>query len=652
MPKSSVHSINIRTTFMHQWWPMGFLVRDFQHRLRLQNSFSLQTRTLHNNLPSHSIIQAISRLLSQSLSSINDASISREKLTPQLGIRRSTQPKIDFQSNIALILAHSSPYNALQPSEIAHKLLENLPSEPRILQAASVSPAGFLNFTLCDRFLARFVHEMASHNEPQHSEESRSILVDFASPNYGKKLHVGHLRSSVIGDTICNLLEYRGHKVARVSHSGDLGSAMATLLASIVTEKESYALMRNDSQLAAMYERGKMQLARDKTGGFTSLVKHIVLLLQQPENPSSTFHRDILAMWRHICALSQDSYQRIFERLNVSVENRPESSYIRMIHPVLEDLKSRGIITRSQGADCIFVSPQLPPLIVRKKDGGFLYATIDLACLYCRLFGSEIDATRYNEIIYVTDQSQSLHFQQLFLAAQRAEWIGKSSKVELHHVAFGLVLGSDGSKLSSRNGAFDYLEDLLDTAAIECQNRSILPSNELEKRAGKELFCRIGDAAVRYFELSQQRTRDYKFTWDQALSFKGNTGVYLLYACARLEGILRKLHQELDYEVLSREKSTKELLTASSAHWQSSERALALILAQMEDEVSTATTHLTPHTLCEYLYRVASHFHAFYEDCRVVGVPEMEARLCLCALTWKILTRGLHLLGIEPVDRM
>lgn len=648
-----------------QWQSMRFLRCDFLSTLRLQKSLFLRTRTLHNKHHRYSVIQAISSLLSEALSSINDVSISREKLTAQLGVRRSTQPKIDFQSNIALILAHSSPDISLGPSEIGHTLLQNLPFEcsgQRILEAVSVSSMGFLNFKLCDQFIARFVHEMVLDTHPKSTGESRSILVDFASPNYGKRLHVGHLRSSVIGDTICNLLEYQGHEVARVSHSGDLGSAIATLLATFVTDKVPFKSIHNDSQLAAMYERGKQRLAQDETGAFTSIVKQIVIILQHPENPSTDpkFCHEILDMWRHVCALSQHSYQRIFDRLGVKVQNRPESSYIRDIGPVLAELEKRGFITKSQGADCIFVSPQLPPLIVCKQDGGYLYATIDLACLYCRLFGSEVDSTQYDEIIYVTDQSQNLHFRQLFLAAHRVEWIKESSekigvqkqrKAKLRHVAFGLVLGPDGSKLSSRNGAFDYLEDLLDAAAIECQNRSILPLHKAIVQAETELFRRIGDAAVRYFELSQQRTRDYKFTWDQALTFKGNTGVYLLYACARLEGIQRKLQHASDYDTFLTH-STAEVLTAASMQWQSSERALALLLAQFEDEVSHATIHLTPHTLCDYLYRVASHFHTFYEECRVVGVPEMNARLCLCALTWNVLTKGLKLLGIEPVDRM
>lgn len=602
------------------------------------------------------------------------------RLPALLGVRRSLQRGADYQTGLALQLG-----NQLRepPQTLASALVTALDAEDSaLLRDASVSSKGFVNLSLDDAYVARYAVRMATDGvrpATLPASDRRRVLVDFASPNLGKKLHVGHLRSSVIGDTICNLLEFRGHHVARVSHTGDVGSALATLVAELVTEHVPLATL-SDAELGQHYETGKKRAARDPV--FKATVDDVVLQLQRigADNDSDSVDPRVLATWQRACDVSRGAYAAIFSRLRVTVEERGESTYLPLVPKTLAQLEASGLAVPSRGALCIFVDgPDKPPMLVQKRDGGFLYASVDLACLHARIHGLPgVDETPYDELMYVTDQSQELHFKHLFAAARAAGWTTRAGReVALTHATFGLVLGKDGSKLSSRNGAFDYLEDLLDEAARECGRRSLTGSanssgdSSTPESANAALNRVVGDAAVRYFELSQQRERNYKFIFDNVLNLKGNTGVYLLYASARLSGILRKAaaagavpHYEETSDnseegagwdaVLRRDGDgdAAELLAHAASAWDPSERALALLLCQFDDEVTAALAHLYPHYLCDYLFRVVTHFHAFYERCRVLGDPQQDSRLLLCAATDAVLRRGLQLVGIEAIKRM
>jgi arginyl-tRNA synthetase len=592
-------------------------------------------------------------------------------MPPLLGVRRSAQKDADYQTSIALALANGALRgDKTSPARLAQDIVDAMETgnPAGLLRDAFVSSNGFVNLVLDDAFLARHAVRMATEGvtptRPEQNPDSRAILVDFAAPNLGKKLHVGHLRSSVIGDTLCNLLEFRGHRVARVSHTGDVGSALATLVVELM-ERGLPLETLSDAQLGACYESGKRKLAQGDAA-FKSKVDATVIQMQHLGDSSDDTRIDprVRETWTRACEVSRDAYAKTFSRLRVNVEERGESTYLPLVADVVGKLKNGGLAVESRGALGIFVDgPDKPPMLVQKSDGGFLYATIDLACLYSRIHGFPgVDATQYDEIVYVTDQSQQLHFRHLFAAAEMAGWTARdgASKVKLTHAPFGLVLGKDGAKLSSRNGAFDYLDDLLDGAAAECTRRSLasatsaglsvdMTDSEREQQNGA-----IGDAAVRYFELAQQRERNYKFAFDQVLNLRGNTGVYLMYASARLQGILRKASSPSlrDWSDLLATAGVDDELVHASADWHPSERALALLLSQFDDEVAATLAHLYPHYLCDYLFRVAGQFHVFYESCRVLGDARQDSRLVLCAATDSVLRRGLQLVGMRAVQRM
>ncbi|OWZ24610.1 Arginine-tRNA ligase [Phytophthora megakarya] len=669
--------------------------------------------------------EALRRSLQTSLPSLDAAALS----AASLGVRRSVQSDADYQTSLALQLgsrrSKKAKKSALQldaptPEVLANAIVDNLTTvgEP-LLQDAFVSKGGFVNLVLHDEWVARQALVMATDGVqptvlPQTHQ--KDILVDFAAPNMGKKLHVGHLRSSVIGDTICNLLEFRGHRVARVSHTGDVGSALATLIVELMEQQVPLETL-TDAQLGKCYEEGKRKLSEQVDTSFKQKVDDVVLQLQRLETYAGVDPK-VRETWTRACQVSREAYQRIFDRLQVDVKERGESTYMSLVPAVVDKMEENGLAVSSQGALGIFLDgPEKPPMLIRKSDGGFLYATVDLTCLHSRIHGFPgvdatqydeivyitdqsqqlhfqhlfaadgrvdqatclhsrihgfpgVDATQYDEIVYITDQSQQLHFQHLFAAVRKAGWTSRPGKkdVKLTHAPFGLVLGHDGTKLSSRNGAFDYLEDLLDGAAAECSRQALASATTgvvaSELRLTQEQVDAqnrvVGDAAVRYFELAQQRERNYKFIMSNVLNLKGNTGVYLMYASARLQGILRKAggltNDQASWDsflgLSSDSVAAQDVLARASIDWHPSERALALLLSQFDDEVTATLTHLYPHYLCDYLFRVAGHFHGFYENCRVLQSPRQDSRLLLCAATDAVLRRGLQLVGVEAVDRM
>ncbi|KAH7485489.1 hypothetical protein KRP22_006632 [Phytophthora ramorum] len=619
------------------------------------------------------------RSLRSSLPSVDVAALP----AASLGVRRSAQSDADYQTSLALQLGSRPSKKKKQetfgvtPEELANSIVDNLPTVEHqkcpLLKDAFVTNGGFVNLVLHDEWVARQALAMATDGiKPTQlpEDQQKDIIVDFAAPNMGKKLHVGHLRSSVLGDTICNLLEFRGHRVARVSHTGDVGSALATLIVEIMEQQVPLETL-TDAQLGACYEAGKRKLGGQIDTAFKHKVDNVVLQLQQLGSDDAVDPK-VRETWTRACQVSREAYQRIFDRLRVNVTERGESTYMPLVPAAVAKMEESGLAVTSQGALGIFLDgPDKPPMLIRKSDGGFLYATVDLACLHSRIHGFPgVDSTQYDEVVYVTDQSQQLHFQHLFAAARKAGWTNRPGKedVKLTHAPFGLVLGHDGTKLSSRNGAFDYLEDLLDGAAAECSRQALASAttgvvvNELsltQKQVDAQNRV-VGDAAVRYFELAQQRERNYKFIMSNVLNLKGNTGVYLMYASARLQGILRKASglngDQTSWDALlglsSDSSAAQDVLALASADWHPSERALALLLAQFDDEVAATLAHLYPHYLCDYLFRVAGHFHGFYENCRVLHDPRQDSRLLLCAATNAVLRRGLQLVGVEAVDRM
>ncbi|OQR83724.1 arginyl-tRNA synthetase [Achlya hypogyna] len=589
--------------------------------------------------------RAFSQVLSiQSL--LQDALVATNypQITPQNSLfRRSHQPQVDYQSSAILSLG-LPPKERVPAAEAVKALL--LEQDNAMLAQATVTAPGFLNVSLRSDWIAKHAFAMATTGVQPRSagNAAQRVLVDFASPNMGKELHVGHLRSSVLGDTVSNLLEFQGHSVTRVSHVGDLGSAIATLLVQAMDEDDNQAQTLPPSagllaasataaDLGRWYERGKQRLVSDPA--FKAQVDHVVLQLQQTDKSTWT------QPWLQTCAISRAAFDVLYKRLNVTVHERGEATYLKLIPTVLDSLVSAGLAVESQGALCIFIDgPDKSPMLVRKQDGGFLYATTDLATLYSRIHGDRtIDPIAYDRVIYITDLSQSLHFRHLFEAAALAGWT-KDRPVQLDHVGFGLVMGEDGTKLSSRKGGSTSLEALLNEAGLESASRSVVEDAD---------HGYIGDAAVRYYDLAQHRERNYKFSYNSVLNLKGNTAVYLMYASARLQGIRRKAGREDSWASLLSQPNAADVLLEASGDWHPTERALALVLSQFEDALLETQAGWHPHLLCDYLFRVTTSFHAFYEACRV---QNHAPRLVLCAATDAVLRRGLALLGISAIDRM
>jgi arginyl-tRNA synthetase len=350
----------------------------------------------------------------------------------------------------------------------------------------------------------------------------------------------------------------------------------------------------------------------------------------QGGNPES------LEAWKEICAISRKGYQEIYDLLDVRLNERGESTYNPVLPQTVADLEAKGIVENSQGAKCIFIEGLPIPLMIQKSDGGYNYDTTDMAALRQR-----VEEEKANRIIYVTDLGQSLHFQLLFKAAEKAGWVDPA-KVRLDHVTFGLVLGNDGKKFKTRSGDTEKLIDLLLTAVQEAEKILEARSPEMDPSERKTLAKALGLSAVKYADLSCHRTSDYVFAYDKMLRFEGNTAAYMMYSYVRVLGIKRKIGSEAD-----------SLIASAQLHLEHpSEIALALALTRFEEVLSSYAESLLPHRLTDYLYQLADKFNAFFRDCRVEGSAEMGSRLILAETTAKVLKQGFDLLGLVTVEKM
>ena len=438
-------------------------------------------------------------------------------------------------------------------------------------------------------------------------------------------MHVGHLRSTIIGDSLARLFEFLGHDVLRLNHIGDWGTSFGMLIAYIkeehphlVTGEENIPL----SVLMQWYQASKKRF--DAEPEFKKRSQNEVVALQS-NDPIN------LKIWEKICEISRIGYQEIYDLLDIHLNERGESFYNPMLKEVVDDLEKKGLVTISDGAKCIFVPAHEIPLMVQKSDGGYNYDTTDMAALLHR-----VNIEKAEKIIYVVDQGQALHFDLVIQSALLAGYFDPN-KVHIEHVPFGLVLGTEGKKFRTRSGETEKeLMDLL-LAAIDKAETIIKEKNpELTEQEVKELAHIIGLSSVKYADLSNHRAGDYQFSYDKMLRFEGNTAPYLLYAYVRTQGIARQ----------SAKKAGKIHLT----HPQ--EQLLALKLLQFHDVLKSIERELIPHKLTEYLFDLANSFNAFFRDCRVVGSEEEESRLALVALVGKTLQKGLNILGIKTVDKM
>ncbi|QIR40276.1 arginine--tRNA ligase [Tolypothrix sp. PCC 7910] len=555
----------------------------------------------------------------------------------------ASNPKFgDYQANVALSL---SKRLGKQPRQIAAAIADNL-DVLEICEAPEIAGPGFINLKLKTSYLEaqiNAIHADSRLGVPTAKTPQREI-VDFSSPNIAKEMHVGHLRSTIIGDSIARILEFQGHDVLRLNHVGDWGTQFGMLIAylrEVYPEALTTANALDIGDLVSFYRKAKQRFDADEA--FQETARQEVVRLQAGAE-------DTIHAWKLLCEQSRQEFQVIYDLLNVQVTERGESFYNPLLPGIVEDLEKSGLLVENQGAQCVFLDGftnregEPLPLIVQKSDGGYNYATTDLAALRYRIQKDEA-----KRIIYVTDAGQSNHFAQFFQVARKAGWIPED--VELVHVPFGLVLGEDGKKFKTRSGDTVRLRDLLDEAVSRARADLKVRLQEEEREETEEFVNKValvvGISAVKYADLSQNRTSNYIFSYDKMLDLKGNTAPYMLYAYARIQGISRK--GEINFEELGN--NAKVLLQHET------ELALAKYLLQLDEVINTVEQDLMPNRLCEYLYELSKKFNQFYDrnqGVQVLGAEEplRTSRLVLCNLTERTLKLGLSLLGIEVLERM
>ncbi|MEK1941651.1 MAG: arginine--tRNA ligase [Pseudomonas sp.] len=575
----------------------------------------------------------IRQLIQQALSRLVSDGVLPEGLTPVIQVE-NTKDKThgDFASNIAMMLAKPA---AMKPRDLAEKLIAALPADEQIRKVEIAGP-GFLNFYQDTQALAQRLEAALAHATLNvcKSGAIQRVVVDLSSPNLAKEMHVGHLRSTIIGDGVSRVLEFLGDTVIRQNHVGDWGTQFGMLLAYLQENPETSETELSD--LEGFYRAAKGRF--DESLEFADRARELVVQLQAGEP-------DCMRLWHRFNEISLAHCQKAYDRLNVKLtpaDVMGESAYNNDLANVVADLKAAGLLVESNGAQCVFLDEfknaegNPLPVIVQKAGGGYLYATTDLAAMRYR---SQV--LKADRVLYFVDQRQALHFQQVFEVARRAGFVHPG--MQLEHMGFGTMNGPDGKPFKTRDGGTVKLIDLLD----EAQERAYVLVKEKNPEVSEEELRTIarvvGIGSVKYADLSKHRTSDYTFNFEQMLSFEGNTAPYLLYAYTRVASIFRKLgkgYDQLDGQI------TLEAVQ---------EQDLAAKLAQFGEVLSNVAEKGTPHTLCTYLYELAGLFSSFYENCPILAAEDpatQHSRLRLAALTGRTLKQGLELLGLETLERM
>lgn len=554
-------------------------------------------------------------------------------------IAPATQEKFGhFQFNSAMKLAKVLGKAPRAIAEAIVARINAMPPGSHPISHLEIAGPGFINITLSSEYLSNLVD--AQLKEPHFGiplpEHKQKIVIDFSSPNTAKEMHVGHLRSTIIGDCLGRLFEFLGHDVLRLNHMGDWGTSFGMLIAYMKDNAPAVISGNEEADLLSLMNHYKAAKARfDADPAFKKTSQLEVVKLQSGDP-------DSLKAWHIICDVSRKAYQEIYDLLDVKIIERGESFYNPMLPGIVAELEAKGLVTLSDGAKCIFVEGFFNrngdplPLMIQKADSGYNYDTTDMASIRQRIQEEKAD-----RLIYVTDAGQGTHFQQIFKAAEMAGYLDRK-KVAVDHVPFGLVLGSDGKKFRSRSGDTERLIDLL-TAAVDYADKILTErSPDLDDLERNQLAKALGIGAVKYADLCCHRTGDYTFSYERMLRFEGNTAAYLMYSYVRVAGIKRKVGA--DVELLKKEGRI------SLEH--PSEIALGLQLAQFNDTLQQLAADLLPHHLTDYLYTLAEKFNAFFRDCRVEGSAQETSRLLLCEAVAQTLHQGLTLLGVKVVEKM
>ena len=566
----------------------------------------------------------IRSLLSQRI----EAAFTALGLSGQALLQSASRPEFgDYQANGVMAAAKRAGKN---PREVAQAVIDAIDLDG-IASDLSVAGPGFINITLAPQFIAN------AATSPQPSADPQRVVVDYSGPNLAKEMHVGHLRSTIIGDCIARVLESLGHTVIRQNHVGDWGTQFGMLLTFMA---EQGAASDSLADLEHFYRQAKQRF--DTDDDFQTRSRQAVVQLQSGD-------ADMLVQWQKFIEISMSHCQSLYDRLGIDLSAADmdgESSYNDDLKNTIEHLDAQGLLTESDGAQCVFLDEfknkegEAQPIIVQKSDGGYLYSTSDLACLRRRIGDFKAD-----RVLYFVDARQALHFKQVFAVADAA---GISNpQVELVHMPFGTMLGKDNKPFKTREGALVKLSELLDEAISRAstllQERAVQSKNpDIDDAELAALAEIIGIGAVKYADLSKNRTSDYVFDWDQMLSFDGNTAPYLQYAYSRTRSIFSR--GDVDVAALP-----EHVVSEGEP-----ERRLAVAIAGYQDLLEQVAQEGYPHQLCAYLYDLAGRFTQFYEQCPILTSDDAvkTRRLTLTKQTGDVLANGLTLLGIRVAERM
>lgn len=537
----------------------------------------------------------------------------------------------DYQINGVMGAAKKTRQN---PRELAQKVADALQANP-LITTAEVAGPGFINLHLRPEKLAQYIKSALQddHLGITHSSEPQTIVIDYSSPNLAKEMHVGHLRSSIIGDSLNRVLSFLGHKVIAQNHVGDWGTQFGMLVAYLTEQQQNGRADLELADLEQFYRNAKIRFDEDEN--FANTAREYVVKLQSGE-------ASVLALWQQFVQTSLQHAQAVYQKLGLKLlptDVTGESFYNDQLQPTVNELLAKGIAVDSDGTKVVFLEEfknqddEPMPFIIQKKDGGFLYASTDLACVRYR-----INTLHGDRLLYVVDARQSLHFQELFTVARKAGWLPESVLAE--HVSFGTMMGKDGKPFKTRSGDTVKLLDLLNEAVTRASALVASKNPDLSPAEIAHIGHAVGIGAVKYADLSKNRTSDYIFDWDSMLSFEGNTAPYLQYAYTRVQSVFRKAETwDKNSEI-----SLNEPL----------EQQLAVELLKFEDILNSVADTAYPHYLAAYLYQIATLFSRFYEACPILKTDEAtrNSRLQLASLTGKTLQQGLALLGIDTLETM
>ncbi len=550
-------------------------------------------------------------------------------------VRQSAKVQFgDYQANGIMGAAKKIGTN---PREFAAKVLEQLDMSD-VADKVEIAGPGFINIFVKNEWLSGALAQLRNSDRLDVTivADPQNVVVDYSGPNLAKEMHVGHLRSTVIGDAVVRTLEFLGHNVVRQNHVGDWGTQFGMLLAYMERLRaQSSEVSMALSDLETFYREAKICFDEDEA--FAAHARELVVSLQSGDE-------QCLKLWNEFIQVSLQHCEETYQMLGVSLARKdvkPESAYNDDLANVVSELKAQGLLQESNGAQCVFMEEfankegEITPIIVQKTGGGFLYATTDLAAVRYRQTALNAD-----RVLYFVDARQSLHFQQIFTLSRKANFVKPETSLE--HMPFGTVMGSDGKPFKTRSGGVAKLSALLEEAQERAFQLVASKNPDMSEDEQRNIGRVVGIASVKYADLSKNRTSDYVFNWDSMLSFEGNTAPYLLYAYSRVASIVRR--SEMDVSALNAPITVVE----------DQERALAVKLCQLEEAIQQVISDGMPHFLCAYLYELAGIFMTFYEACPILNADDSvkESRLQLALNTASTLKQGLELLGIETLERM